>query len=168
MKYKEFDILKKAKFSIITNSREVYVVNIKCDANDGDYMRDSLKFDKTSFEKDELLLLVLSYVSKRSGKFSEGERPYYSSYYGYYVMENLDFPWLFEYLSKNNILIFAGMCDYFCHSISSINIIYYDEEGVANKVELPDVDDLFENKEEFINYLNNLYSIYNNENTKII
>lgn len=164
MKYKEFDILKKAKFSIITNSREVYVVNIECDANDGDYMRDSLEFNKSSFERDELLLLVLSYVSKHIGKFSEGE---WDSCYGQYIKENQDFPWLFKYLAKNKILIFAGMCDDFCHSVSSINIVYYDKEGIANKVHLPDVDDLFESKEEFINYLNKLYSNYYDENSQI-
>lgn len=37
-------------------------------------MRDTIEFDKSSFEEDELLLLVLSYVSKYSGKFSEGKK----------------------------------------------------------------------------------------------
>lgn len=69
MKYEKFDILKKAKYSIIPNNRELYIVYVECDANDGDYMRDTLEFDKSSFEEDELLLLVLSYVSKYSGKF---------------------------------------------------------------------------------------------------
>lgn len=73
MKYKKFDILKKAKYSIIPNNRELYIVYVECDANDGDYMRDTIEFDKSSFEEDELLLLVLSYVSKYSGKFSEGK-----------------------------------------------------------------------------------------------
>lgn len=71
MKYEKFDILKKAKYSIIPNNRELYIVYVECDANDGDYMRDTIEFDKSSFEEDELLLLVLSYVSKYSGKFSE-------------------------------------------------------------------------------------------------
>lgn len=64
MKYKKFDILKKAKYSIIPNNRELYIVYVECD---GDYMRDTIEFDKSSFEEDELLLLVLSYVSKYSG-----------------------------------------------------------------------------------------------------
>lgn len=63
MKYEKFDILKKAKYSIVPNNRELYVVYVECDANDGDYMRDTIEFDKESFEEDELLLLVLSYVS---------------------------------------------------------------------------------------------------------
>lgn len=104
MKYERFDILKKAKFSAIPNNRELYIVYVECDANDGDYMRDTLEFDKNSFE--ELLLLVLSYVSKYSGKFSDGKG--WSG--GHHVDENEDFPWLSDYLSENDILIFAGIC----------------------------------------------------------
>lgn len=107
MKYEKFDILKKAKYSIVPNNRELYVVYVECDANDGDYMRDTIEFDKESFEEDELLLLVLSYVSKYSGRFSE--KGWNSAGYGKYVDENTDFPWLSEYLSENDILIFAGM-----------------------------------------------------------
>lgn len=51
MKYEKFDILKKAKYSIIPNNRELYIVYVKCDANDGDYMRDTIEFDKSSFGK---------------------------------------------------------------------------------------------------------------------
>lgn len=31
MKYKKFDILKKAKYSIIPNNRELYIVYVECD-----------------------------------------------------------------------------------------------------------------------------------------
>lgn len=156
MKYNEFDIFKKAKFSPIPSNRELYIVYVECDANDGDYMRDTLEFDEASFEEDELLLLVLSYVSKYSGRFSEGDS-WNNPNYGHYVEENDDFPWLGEYLSDNGILIYAGMCDMPCHSISNIDIVYYDSNGIANKVSLPDVDNLFESKEEFVDYLNKLY-----------
>ena len=159
MKYNEFDIFKKAKFSPIPSNRELYIVYVECDANDGDYMRDTIEFDKSSFEEDELLLLVLSYVSKYSGKFSGGS--WEGGYYGYRVDENEDFPWLSDYLSENNILIFAGMCDMMCHSVSSIDIKYYDDNGMANRVKLPDVDNLFESRKEFVNYLNKLYEEWN-------
>lgn len=101
MKYEKFDILKKAKYSIVPNNRELYVVYVECDANDGDCMRDTIEFDKESFEEDELLLLVLSYVSKYSGRFSE--KGWNSAGYGHHVDENKDFPWLSEYLSENDI-----------------------------------------------------------------
>lgn len=159
MKYEKFDILKKAKYSIIPNNRELYIVCVECDTNDGDHLRDTIELDKNSFEGDELLLLVLSYVSKYSSKFSEG-KSWNTSYYGHHVNDNKDFPWLSDYLSENDILIFTEMCDMMCHSVSNIDIMYYDDDGIANRVKLPDIDDLFESKEEFVNYLNNLYSAY--------
>lgn len=55
------------------------------------------------------------------------------------------------------------MCDTMCHSVGGIDIVYYDNDGIANKVKLPDVDNLFESKEEFVNYLNKLYSAYYDE-----
>lgn len=161
MKYEKFDILKKAKYSIVPNNRELYVVYVECDANEGDYMRDTIEFDKESFEEDELLLLVLSYVSKYSGRFSE--KRWNSAGYGHHVDKNKDFPWLLEYLSENDIMIFAGMCDTMCHSVSQIRIEYYDNDGRKNKVELPDVDNLFEDKREFVDYLNSLYKLYYDE-----
>lgn len=161
MKYKEFDILKKAKFSTIINDRELYMVHVTCDANDGDYMENTIKVNKSSFEDDELFLLILSYVSKYSGKFSDG-KDWNDGYYGHHVYKNEDFPWLGDYLLRNDILIYAGMCDMPCHSVSGIDIVYYDDNGIANKVILPDVDDLFESKEEFVSYLNKLCSAYLN------
>lgn len=155
MKYEKFDILEKAKYSIVPNNRELYVVYIECDANDGDYMRDTIEFDKESFEEDELLLLVLSYVSKYTGRFSEKE---WSSA-GYGTMQTKTRTFLGQQ-STYLTMIFAGMCDTMCHSISKISIEYYDNDGRKNKVELPDVDNLFENKREFVDYLNGLYRLY--------
>ena len=160
MKYKEFDILKKAKFSTIASDKELYIIYVECDACDADYMKDTLKVSKSDFEEDELFLLVLSYISKSSGKFTE---KWYASY-GQNVQDNMDFPWLGNYLSREGILIYIGMDDTLCHSINSINIVYYDENGKPNKVELPDIDNLFEDKKEFIDYLNKLYEPYEESN----
>lgn len=55
------------------------------------------------------------------------------------------------------------MCDTMCHSVSQIRIEYYDNDGRRNKVELPDVDNLFEDKREFVDYLNSLYRLYYDE-----
>lgn len=124
-------------------------------------METTIKVNKSSFEDDELFLLVLSYVSKYYGKFSDRKGQNRGSY-GYHVDENKDFPWLSKYLSVKDILIYAGMCDMMCHSVSYIDIVYYDNNRIANKVKLPDVDDLFESKEEFVSYLNKLCSAYLN------
>lgn len=160
MKYQKFDILHKAKFSTIAKDKELYIIYIECDALNADYMKDTLKVSKSDFEEDELFLLVLSYISKSSGKFTE---KWYASY-GQCIQDNMDFPWLNNYLLREGILIYNGMWDMPCHSISSINIVYYDENGNPNKVELPDIDDLFEDKKEFVDYLNKLYEPYEESN----
>lgn len=51
------------------------------------------------------------------------------------------------------------MCDIMCHSVSQIRIEYYDNDGRKNN----DVDNLFENKQEFVDYLNSLYRLYYDE-----
>lgn len=155
--YTKFDIFNKRKLHNVINPRELYVVDVCCDANDGDYMRETLEFDKEGFEEDELFLLVLSYVSQYTGKFSP-ENSYTS--YGHHVGDNYDFPWLEEYLSDCGVLIYAGMCDYSCHSVSSVSITYYNEDGLPFILKLPTVDNLFESREEFVEYVNKLYKEY--------
>lgn len=51
MKYEKFDILKKAKYSIVPNNRELYVVYVECDANDGEILLNLIKnrLKKTNF-----------------------------------------------------------------------------------------------------------------------
>lgn len=158
MKYKKFDILNKATYSHKTGPRNVYCVDVECDANDGDYMNSGVFYGREEFRGNELLMLVLSYVSVYTGRFiDESEDSWRNGYYGHYVAENEDFPWLDTYLSEENLLCFAGMIDAPCHSISNVEITYYDSSGSTSLVELPSVDDLFEDKEEFVQYLNELY-----------
>lgn len=64
MKYEKFDILKKAKYSIIPNNRELYIVYVECDANDGDYMKDTIEFDIVEHEGKEFWINK-KYIPKR-------------------------------------------------------------------------------------------------------
>ncbi len=83
--YKKYDIFDKAVLVNNPNPRRLYVVDVECDANGGDYISSTLEFDKESFENDELLMLMLSYVSKYTGKFG----PEWHNYkYGHHVAEN--------------------------------------------------------------------------------
>lgn len=150
--YKEFDILRGAEFTENENTlNSVYKIEVYCDANDGDYMYDTVIVHEDDFEQNELYMLILSYVSTYDGKFGKG---------GHDVANNNLFPWLESYLAKNELLIFAGMCNSYCHSISGVSIQYYNEDGVEFDIELPNIDDLFETKEEFESYLNKLYNEY--------
>lgn len=132
-----------------TNCYEVF---IKCDANDGDYMRDSFVTKTLT----EIECLLINYLRRYEGKWSKGNR--WGRHYGHKVNE---IP-LGDYLVENNWLLFAGMCDSVCHSISSINVIYYDEQGIPHDVSFPDVDDLFDSEEEFLSYIYKLIG-YNEE-----
>lgn len=138
--YKEFDVLRGVQLEEIEDTlNNVYVIDVCCDANDGDYMYDTITMHEDNFEQNELFMLVLAYLSEY-GEDLSGDRT-----------------WLREYAIDMNLLIFAGMCDSYCHSINSIDIVYYDEDGVAFKVSLPPIDSLFSSEEEAKEYMSSLY-----------
>lgn len=131
-----------------------YEIVIECDVNDGDYITDSFIMKKDDYETDILLQLVMSYVSSSGSKFQGN---IWEASYGHHIWENKDLPWLYNYVSDKNLLIYCGAVDDRCHSIIDIGISYFDENGVEYSVELPDLDNYFDTKEEMIDYLNNLY-----------
>lgn len=138
--YKEFDVLRGVQLEEIEDTlNNVYVIDICCDANDGDYMYNTITMHEDDFEQNELFMLVLSYLSEY-GEDLSGDRT-----------------WLREYAIDMDLLIFAGMCDSYCHSINSIDIVYYDEDGVAFNVSLPAIDSLFSSEEEAKEYMSLLY-----------
>ena len=67
-----------------------------------------------------------------------------------------------NWLSEEGWLLYAGMCDSCCHSISNIDVIYYNEQGIPHNVSFPNVDDLFDSEEEFLSYIYELIG-YNEE-----
>lgn len=131
-----------------------YEVVIECDANDGDYITDSFTMKKDDYENDILLQLVIAYVSSSGKKFREN---IWEASYGNHIWENKDLPWLKNYVSDKNLLIYCGAIDDRCHSIVDIEVSYFDENGIEYNVELPDLDTYFDTKKEMIDYLNNLY-----------
>lgn len=115
--YKKFDVLRGVQLEEIEDTlNSVYVIDICCDTNDGDYMYNTLIIHEDEFEQDELFMLALSYLSEY-GQDISGDRT-----------------WLRDYAVDVDLLIYAGMCDSYCHSIESISIVYYDEDGVAFNV----------------------------------
>lgn len=137
--YNKFDILRKMEFSEKEDTlNNVYVIDITCDANDGDYMYNTIILHEDDFEQDELFMLVLAYVIDHGSHISN------------------DKTWLREYLINRDVLIFAGTYDAYCHSIDSVSIVFYDEDGVAFDVSLPNIANLFESEEEFLAYTTKL------------
>lgn len=134
-----------------------YEIYVECDANDADYMNNTI-IDEDIFS-DELFFLVLCYLNTQDA-FGYHKHPSNNNnnIFGHYLGCNGDkfFDWLDEYCEDLDILIFAGMCDDMCHSVTDIEIYHY-INGEKYKVELPNIDEIFDTKDEMIKYMNNLH-----------
>ena len=111
----------------------------------------------TVFKKDLLFQYVLSYISKYTGKFGSN---WNDAVYGHHIAKNKHFDWLCDYCQENDLLLFAGMCDDVCHSVSDVRVTYFDESGVEHEVDIPDFDDLFDTIEEAQEEMNKEYNRY--------
>ena len=160
--YKNLVSLKPVKAANPTNT---YEIGIKCDANDGDYMEDTI--DCKDIYLDELFFLVLCYLRSTCYSFCIEKKGYgksakygpcdsRSAVFGHHVDEDVNFAWLSSYLINVDLLIFAGMCDSHCHSIVDLDICYYDKDGKPFNVLLPEVVQIFTDQKEMKDYMNNL------------
>lgn len=129
------------------NNYEIY---IECDANDGDCMNDTFYLD--NLINNELLFLVLCYIHTGSA-FGHTEK---DGCFGCYVEDDIFFDWMWDYCTENDLLIFAGMCDCYCHSIVDLSIIH-NSQGTKYNVVLPTIDKIFDNETEMKNYMDKLY-----------
>lgn len=142
--------------------KNVYRLYISCDANDGDYINDTLDIAEEEFREDTLFQYVVSYVAKGyDGKFGSN---WNHGYYGHHIYENEHFEWLGDYCANADLLLFAGMIDDYCHSIAGLGMSYFDSEGIEHAVEIPDFDKLFNTIEEAQEVMNALYEAEGNPN----
>jgi hypothetical protein len=143
-----------------TGPKNTYRLYITCDANDGDYVRDTLDVPEDVFRDDLLFQYVLSYVAKGDsceGKFGDTWK---DDVYGSNVYDNEYFEWLGDYCSRADLLLFAGMIDDSCHSIVEIDMSYFDSNGIEHDIEIPDFDNLFETIDEAKEVMNYLHDNY--------
>lgn len=127
-----------------------YELEVEMDSNDGDYIRETVTFDKTEWENlPEFFFLMLAYLGRGySGKFSHGNKR--GDYYGHHWKDN-------KHGLREEIDIFT---DYWncmcysdcgrCHSFSDLTLKYYDEDNCQHDVVIPNIDDQFETEEEMI------------------
>lgn len=127
-----------------------YELEVEMDSNDGDYIRETVTFDKTEWEKfPEFFFLMLAYLSRGySGKFSHGNNR--GDYYGHHWQKN-------KHGLREEINNFADYWDCMCysdfgccHSFSDLTLKYYDEDNCQHDVVIPNIDDQFETEEEMI------------------
>ena len=137
-----------------SNLKNMYEINVECDANDGDYMNTTVI--QTCFSEKEILLLAYLNLNERFPWFSKWkdvkaiEDPNYA-FGGKYIENNTrldtdDFC-LYDWVHDMEYLIYQ------CHSIEGFEITYYDENGWAFICQLPDLYELFDSEAEFINYV---------------
>ena len=74
---------------------------------------------------------------------------------GYKVAEDTNFPWLKQYLL--NVGLAFGEPEYKIESVFGGDILYYDGKEKC-KLVLPDMKELFNSREEMVEYMNNLYT----------
>lgn len=146
---------------------DVYEISVECDANDGDYMHETWIVD--SF--DEIDTLMIAYLQLNHYDIPQNWKDTVEAYKndcnysfgGTYLADNWRFnkpeekySWIERWAYENDYLLYAGMCDSCCHSIESIDVIYYDETGTICDCIFPDLGELFDSEEEFISYIRQL------------
>lgn len=125
-----------------------YELEVKMDSNDGDYIRETVTFNKSKWEKlPEFFFLMLAYLGHGcSGKFSHGERTYYGQHWEdnkHGLREEIDI-----FADHWNCMCYSEWgC---CHSFSDMTLKYYDEDNCMHDVVIPNIDDQFKTEEEMI------------------
>ena len=157
------------------NVYEISVTNIYSSTRD---KKEIGNYDVNSLYEDELWFLMLCYFSyncddEQLGFCAKDEqsRDYVC---GRNLLEDTNFPWLYDYFSFDVDYIGCSMCrhplrlyspyyDSECNIISNIEVTHWLEDGSRSRVTLPKMNQLFKTREEMIDYMTNLYE----ENKKI-
>lgn len=157
----------KSAFKICKSDKKnnpYYEINICMDANDADYIKDTVSFDVDKWnDLPTILLLCLSYCAKGAhtgaliGKFSD--KTWNGSNYGHHIIKS-KFRWLTTLFSDFDLILYSEYDS--CHSYEDITIYFYDENNIRYKVEIPDFDEIFKDytSDEMITEMNRLYYEY--------
>lgn len=138
-----------------------YYLEVKMDSDDGNYIYETVTFNKTEWEKlPEFFFLMLAYLGHGySGKFSHGED--WGDYYGHHWEDN-------KHGLREEIDIFADQWNCMCcsnwgccHSFCNMTLKYYDEDNCAHDVVIPNIDDQFNTEEEMIKAIKDACKEYN-------
>lgn len=134
--------------------REWYKVHIICEFDDESEMHDTIELD--DLLNDELYFLVLCYIFNWDDEFVQvNPQDEDEAVSGYKVAEDTNFPWLKQYLL--NVGLAFGEPEYKVESVFGRDIFYYDGKEKC-KLVLPDMKELFNSREEMVEYMNNLYT----------
>jgi hypothetical protein len=152
-----------SKIKKVANERNIvsaYSVRLTLDYckllfNKVDHIPIEVIYSKSYFDNNFTLKLVLAYCKGYKSTLYDDE------WCGCLVGGNRDIPELHDFLFNEDLIEYS---DYDrCHSISRIEIRFYDENGLKHNVTLPTLDELFETKEDAIKTLNHFLKLYNQE-----
>ena len=153
------------KFKINAKNKSIkpyYLISFTMDSNDGDYMKDTVKFSEQEWKELPLAFLfaILYFGNGYSGKFSHGNN--WGKYYGLYFEENEHgLSELADIAAEYDMMCYTDWGR--CHSYTKIKIEYFDEQDKRHSVSYPSIDDLFDTEEEMISAIKEAIDIYNDE-----
>jgi hypothetical protein len=134
--------------------REWYKVHVVCEFDDESEMHDTIELE--DLLDDELYFLVLCYIFNWDDEFVQvNPKDEDEAVSGYKVAEDTNFSWLKQYLLDVGLAF--GEPEYKIESVFGRDIFYYDGKEKC-KLVLPGMKELFNSREEMVEYMNNLYN----------
>lgn len=117
-----------------------YEIYFTMDANDADYVKDTLNVPVDDKDVNcDLLWLMVAYLNKYGHHWEDDE------FMSRIKWEDDDVS-VGEVYSNFGLMLYS--CDGDCHSFVEFNVTYFDEEGKRHEVEIPDIDECFPNRKD--------------------
>lgn len=116
-------------FRVVNPVKSRLKITITMDSNDADYITNIVTLDPEILFSDKKLIYCLAYVSCDYDFKGHG---WGDIVFGHHITDNKDINDLEDILREYDLLCYSECgC---CHSFNKIEIIYYDENGVAHKI----------------------------------
>jgi hypothetical protein len=143
----------------IESTRPLYIIEVQGRRNGVDNCDTVDKFDKVFTDKiqvktifkNELFFLLICYLYAEDYEFCSDSKEEEPPVCGFDFAHDVNFPWLKTYLEE------IDMCTEDVDTFFVTDIYWRDADGTFLCI-LPDMSDLFETRDEMIDYINNLYN----------
>ena len=149
--------------------RDSYVIMVNIEI-DGLNFTNEIEIKGETFRNNPLLQYIIAYLDYRGGRRFTSSHVMADNHnygwqwgsYGIGVKDDVNFPWLEEYLEENGIVLYNSRNEIIPEVVDLGGVIYYDSEGQKNEVVIPSFDKFFKGKSrnEMIKFMNDLYEKY--------
>ena len=162
----------------IVPKRDVYEINVTNTFDDRRDDEENSSYDVESLFEDELWFLMLCYFSNNwldeQLSFCAQDRNSRNSVCGRDLLNDANFPWLYDYFHFDTSYVGMGLCihplrlyspyyDMECNVIKDIEIFHWLSDGSRQRVTLPTMNRLFKTREEMIEYMTGLFEELKNK-----